>query len=92
MDSNLRDVRAIDYVRKRPFPIKRLPVPHEPAESKTKLILFQTHSKKICHDLRERLFEPHEVLVEIGVVAHVDDHHLEVGVALGQHQCDGAGD
>ena len=38
------------------------------------------------HDLRERLFEPHEVLVEIGVVAHVDDHHLEVGVALGQHQ------
>ena len=47
MDSNLRDLRPKDYVRKRPFPIKRPPVPHEPAESKTKLILFQTHSKKI---------------------------------------------
>ena len=38
------------------------------------------------HDLRERLFQPHEVFVEIGVVAHVDDHHLEVGVVLRQNQ------
>ena len=37
-------------------------------------------------DLRKRLFQPHEVLVKIGVVAHVDDHHLEIGVVLGQDQ------
>ena len=37
-------------------------------------------------DLRKRLFEPREVLVKIRVVAHVDNHHLEIGVILGQDQ------
>ena len=38
------------------------------------------------HDLGERLFQPHELLVEIGIVADVDDHHLEIGVVLRQDQ------
>ena len=37
-------------------------------------------------DLRERLFQPRQVFVEVGVGAHIYDHHFELGVVLGQHE------
>ena len=37
-------------------------------------------------DLREGVAEPLEVFIEVAVGAHVDQHHLEVAVLLGQDQ------